>query len=252
MSTKSFSAKLAISAGSGVLAFTPATGAAAPVIVDDRPLSISFDYLSGSAGGSSVPWDVDGDGTGDVSLVVSRNIFSSNTTNGRFIYQRFGYLGLPYDFGTDPVDFARSYARGRLVRFDRSDTVTGYAVNAAYSHQHSGNGIETSRRYSRTASGATLSASNGFLGGLRFGVNVFGFGLDIGGEQHLGWGVMRLEPGPNYRLIISKWAYESEPDTPIHVDEVPAPSSSIAALTLLGLGAAGLRQARKRKIAASL
>jgi MYXO-CTERM domain-containing protein len=47
-------------------------------------------------------------------------------------------------------------------------------------------------------------------------------------------------------LTVRNWAYEDEPDTAIHVEPIPAPPAGVAALTLLGLGAAGVRSWRKR------
>ena len=45
-------------------------------------------------------------------------------------------------------------------------------------------------------------------------------------------------------LTIEQWAYETTPDTDVIAGTVNAPSSGVAALTLLGLGAAGLRRWR--------
>lgn len=251
MSKKSFSAKLAMTAGSGVLAIAPQAAGAAPILVDNRPLSISFDDLPTGTGTLLVPWDIDGNGTGDNNLVIRRGIYSSDTASGDLRYYRHGVLQFATDLRTNNVKFVRSYGRGSLVMLDQSNYVTPSWVNADYRSVLSGNGITTARRYTRAAGGSIQSFSFGWLGGdLKFGVNAFGFGFDIDGAQHLGWGVMKLAPGPDYRLTITKWTYESEPDTPVHVDEIPVPSSGIAALTLLGLGAAGMRQWRKRNGAA--
>lgn len=54
-----------------------------------------------------------------------------------------------------------------------------------------------------------------------------------------------LHGGPEFTLEVPRWWYEDEPDTEIHI--TPVPSSGIAALTLLGFGAAGLRAQRRRK-----
>lgn len=249
MSAKSFSAKLAASASAGLYALTPSGGTAAPVTVDDRPISISFDDLPGGSGGAQVPWDIDGDGESDTNLVIARNTYSNSTANGGRFSRRYGFLGLAYDFGASGAVFARSYARGGLVAFIQSEYVTPYAVNAPYRGFLTGNGIDTARRYTQTSNGSILSSSYGRSVDLGFGASAIGFGLDIGGAQHIGWAVLRLEDGPDYRLTVTEWTYESEPDTAIHVDAVPVPSSGIGALTLLGLGAAGLRAQRRRKAA---
>jgi MYXO-CTERM domain-containing protein len=247
MSTKSFSAKLALSAGSGLLAVSPSGGTAAPVTVDDRPISISFSDLPGGSGSAQVPWDIDGNGAGDTNLIIARNTYSHTTANGGRFSRRYGFLGLAYNFGASGAIFARDYARGGLVVFNQSHYITPDTVNAPYRGFLTGNGIDTLRRYSRTSNGSIQSSSYGRSVDLGFGISAIGFGVDIGGAQHIGWAVLKLEAGPDYRLTVTEWTYESEPDTPIHVDEVPVPSSGIAALTLLGLGAAGVRRMRKRQ-----
>ena len=73
------------------------------------------------------------------------------------------------------------------------------------------------------------------------------FGFDVNGQQHVGWARIRFDYAPKAQLVIERWAYESEPNTAIHVDSIPAPPAGVAALSLLAMGAAGLRSHRKRK-----
>ncbi len=65
------------------------------------------------------------------------------------------------------------------------------------------------------------------------------------GDTHYGWAKVILHDGPDFELEVADWWYEDEADTEIHV--TPVPASGLAALTLLGLGAAGLRAQRIRK-----
>ena len=75
-----------------------------------------------------------------------------------------------------------------------------------------------------------------------------GFRFDSGRGDQYGWAAMRLDltSGPA-TLFIDQWAYETEPDKAIIAGTIDAPASGLAALTLLGLGAAGLRRYRAQK-----
>ena len=55
------------------------------------------------------------------------------------------------------------------------------------------------------------------------------------------------EDGINSNLTIEKWAYEDTPDKAIQVGSVPAPLAAVASLTLLAMGAAGLRAQRRKR-----
>ena len=81
--------------------------------------------------------------------------------------------------------------------------------------------------------------------------NLIAFSFDPGDGLHYGWA--RLSLNADFfasEVTISEWAYEEEAGKAIHVGSVPAPPAAAMGLTLLGLGAAGLRAHRQRKRAA--
>jgi hypothetical protein len=83
--------------------------------------------------------------------------------------------------------------------------------------------------------------------GIGLGPHKIGFRFDVDGQDHYGWANILLQGARHKRLEVTQWSYETDPDTPIHISAVPAPPAGVAALTLLGVGAAGLRGWRKRK-----
>ena len=88
---------------------------------------------------------------------------------------------------------------------------------------------------------------------MAFGHNFIGFKLNIDGWRHFGFAEIELTGlgaggGPlGIDLKVLRWAYEDEPNTAIHVEAIPALPSGVAALMLLGLGAAGVRRLRLQK-----
>lgn len=80
------------------------------------------------------------------------------------------------------------------------------------------------------------------------GVNLIGFAFDPGDGLHYGWARLELSvDGFSSAVTISEWAYQSEAGEAVHVASTPLPSAGLPAITLLGLGAAGLRAQRQRK-----
>ena len=74
-----------------------------------------------------------------------------------------------------------------------------------------------------------------------------GFVFDNLGDAHYGIADITVGGGPDWVLTINEWTYEDTPDTAVHVPDVPVPPSGLAALSLLAMGAAGMRSLRKRK-----
>lgn len=78
------------------------------------------------------------------------------------------------------------------------------------------------------------------------GSNLVGFVFGSPSGSHYGWAQITLQAHPFISITVDKWAYNDEAGQPVHVDPVPAPPAALSALTMLGLGAAGMRAWRKR------
>ena len=97
--------------------------------------------------------------------------------------------------------------------------------------------------YFRDQNGSTFGGGTG--PGIDFvnfqdGSNFLGFRFDNGGSTHYGWAEIDIAGAD---LTITRWAYESDADTAIHVGTIPEPNG----LALLGMGAAGLLAWRNRR-----
>ena len=95
-----------------------------------------------------------------------------------------------------------------------------------------------------------LASSYGFgtQYGFKAGDNYAGFRFLSGAGTLYGWALINFDLTGGI-VTIKEWAYNDPADTPIHIaDTINAiPEPSTLALTLLGLGAAGLRAWRARK-----
>lgn len=256
MSRYAISVKIG-AASAAALSLAPAIGAAAPVYVIDRPVTISFEALGGGFGSVGVPWDIDGVNGADTHFSVRRQAYGtyyrSYTAGGSEKVQNVvGNLDFPGLYGIGPVVFARMNGRSELV-FVQESAVVGPTIGAAYAFQPPPfNGISTVARLVTPPGGTPETVSQHAFAtqtpyGYAFGVQLMPFGFDVGGQQHVGWARIRFNGAPDAQLVIERWAYESEPNTAIHVDSIPAPPAGVAALSLLAMGAAGLRSHRKRK-----
>lgn len=105
--------------------------------------------------------------------------------------------------------------------------------------------FERFRTYGPGAPPTSLFYSPRASDGVPVGDNLIGFKFSISGNTHYGWAEIEFANDPELSLQVNRWAYKSEPDDPIGAGQVPG--AGVAALTLLGLGAAGMRQWRKRK-----
>ena len=77
----------------------------------------------------------------------------------------------------------------------------------------------------------------------------FGFKFQIDGNDHYGWADATLDLDDSTLIFtIEEWTYNDEPNQEVHV---PVPASIVPAITLLGLGAAGVRRMRRRQAQAA-
>lgn len=235
------------------LSLAPAIGAAAPVYVTDRPVTVSFEALGGSLGNTTVGWDIDGLNGADTQFGVGRRAYQPRTDSvGNVVQTIVGNLSFPGVYGSGPVVFGRGPARGWLVSVHESDTVSRSLITNLYTVAPPPvNGIVTFARLVTPPGGepqTTLRYVQGTLSvyGSDFGRRLMPFGFDVDGQLHLGWARIRFDDAPDPKVVIERWAYESEPETAIHVDSIPAPPAALSGLTLLALGAAGMRQWRKQ------
>lgn len=225
--------KLALATGSlSLLSF----GAQASIIYTVSPVTINLNHPTGM--GSGVTWSVDGShstfnlwnnaGAGSFFL----NIASKGTLLGRglvrqdtqgvkekFVNLNLGFwvgpsLAAGYKFG------GRTNYRSVLTRTSRNIGMGNYAVKFT-------------------------SGVNGF-----FGFRFTDAGLT---NQFYGWAELNLNKASPGTVTINRWAYNNVAGGSIKVGQTTAdtsiPEPGTLSLTLLGLGAGGVRAWRKRKLA---
>ena len=244
-------------ATAAALSVAPAVADADVVYVTDRPVTVDFSVLGGGLGTTGVGWDIDGINGDDTQFGVRRigyNTYYTNITNNGStkVQDVRGSLDFPGLYGLGPVLFAREWGRSQLIVASESSTF-GPQITAPYTwYPPPFNGIWTHAKLVTPPSGTpqTVSQRASFSQG-QYGADsdrfLMPFGFDFAGQQHVGWARIRFDYEPHARLVIERWAYESEPETAVHVNNIPVPPAVVPALTLLAMGAAGLRQWRKRQ-----
>ena len=251
---RTVSQKLALTAGA-VAAMGTGVSEADIVFVDDRPVSAG----ATDGQGSVTNWDIDGNGSTEF---VMWNRTSSFFYSNYFSSQSYFYSGNFYgilNFASRSVYGANLNGRG-LVRaasagaYDvfglAASTNVGPTLGANYAWGNSNASYRSMLRfdssYTRSANGSNFFSQTNI--GVNFdnffeGNNLFGFRFELNGNLHYGWGEIEIF---GRQATITRWAYESTPDTDIHVgstNSIPEPSG----LGLLALGAAGIGLMRQRK-----
>lgn len=237
MSDRSFAANAALAAGAAsILTAIPVHAEADVVRVSGQPVHVLKEF---SGPDLSSGWDIDGDGIDDA------NVFGLGLGVGLSGFGMFssgpGAMFLDRDFRSPPFVLT-------APRFEVGDTIGGGA--GIYSVE---NGYLARATYPFTS----LKILGGFYfpPELTLGQNCIGFQFRQATGIHYGYADIVIAEVRSEAMLIGasltvrSWAYEDEPDTAIRVEAVPAPPAAVGALTLLGLGAAGVRSWRRARAA---
>ncbi|RME89402.1 MAG: hypothetical protein D6766_14740 [Verrucomicrobia bacterium] len=137
--------------------------------------------------------------------------------------------------------YAQMFGAGEIIGPSRAFGTGDVTMAVAWS------GLVSSSTWSSSGTGPWVGPGpqRGYLG-LRFQMN---------GNTHYGWADVTVEneyPQEGLpKLTLHRFAYETEPDTPIQAGAVPEPAETATAMGLLALGAAGLARYRRRRTAAT-
>jgi hypothetical protein len=236
---KTYSEKMALAAGSlSALYLLPGVAGAAPVLGPGGPVQLALNAPSGT----TVTWDVDGVGGHDFEFfniggAIYRTIFlaSRTATPGSAALNGRGFVG-PSVNTDNLLPLQRSFNVGPTL-------ASGYAWGLApYRYRNAMYGSLGNPPYNV---GYDFSTADGFVPGDNF----IGFRFLSGGNLHYGWAIINFDVN-NGLVTISQWAYETDPDTAIHIADgaaAPIPEPATHTLMLLGFGAAGLLAWRRRK-----
>lgn len=234
--------RVALAAGSlSSLYFLPITAQAVPVHISS-PITLSL-----SAGdGTTVGWDVDRNGTDEFQLRLEASRTIVNPTQTQRSYGRIFLDSLADARGL----VSQMGAQENVKALTKGITVGPTAdLPAGYGWRGSGNSArgmltQTSRLVSgyQYNAGPGLLSGNEFLnGGMGPGDQYFGFRFWAGGGVHYGFGVLNFDFASR-SVTIKRWTYNDEINQSLTV-----PEPGTASLTLLGLGAAGIRAWRRRR-----
>lgn len=216
-------------------------GAQAGIIYHDTtPLTVSiFGPITNTT------WDIDGKGGADFRLKgqgntltgFARVMLTSGSLNGRGLVQKGTVITSKGGYNFSGVPFQNL----------PNNFVVGPTLAKGYGFGFRSNGL-TDRRLAFSGSGGVRQIANstavGFLTNQKDqkGYGYFGFKFTDGVNLFYGWAELNIDGG-NLAYTINRWAYNDTPDGSIAV--IPEPDT--LSLTLLGLGAGGVRAWRKRK-----
>ena len=229
--------KLALATGSLSALSLLSFGAQAEIIVTNTPVAINFTHATGIE--NAVTWSVDGT---NVTFKLWKNIGGGNS------FLNFASMN-------------SLLGRG-LVRQDAQGNPASMFVNLGLGF---GVGPSLAAGYNiggRTNNRTMLSAKAGILKipdiakNFASGVNgFFGFRFTDTGlaNAYYGWAELNLNTASPGTVTINRWAYNTVAGGSIKVGQTTSdtsvPEPGTLSLTLLGLGAGGVRAWRKRKLA---
>lgn len=218
MSTRTFTERLTLTAGAAALAAIPGQANAWLTTVS-TPVS----------GGN---WDVDGDGAPEFKVHTYR------TNQLGDVYTWFLDSGAGFNGRGFVKKAGNHFSAMAILPFS-------VAVGATLQSLYQWGAVDSSR-----AIAGSFDPNNTYwVTGSATANNFIAFRFDSGEGLQYGWAVLRYDqrgyvPQPS----IIGWTYNTTPGEQVHVGvEAPVPPSIVPALTLLGLGAAGLRGWRKRQ-----
>lgn len=224
----------------------PAAGALAVPV--ENTGSITFNL-----GDSPVYWDVDGNGSDEYILTDLGGgagfLDSNDYSNGSATLGARGMVQVPPATSSDLF----------------SPLSPGFSVGASLATGYVWGSSPQGARTIVSSGGTQVGFDASYGGFVSGGDQYFGFRFDRAGQTHYGWAEINIDTsGAPGGFTIVRWGYEDQPDTPIAVESAapPAPGEAKAipvnglpfiGLTLLGLGAAGVRELRrKRKVDSEL
>lgn len=251
MTDTDFHRKAAIAAGAMAAAAAPAAANAALVTVNGPGSSHMVSMsLFGLTSGDTASWDVDGTGNPEFRLEFLGstlgnfgNVFLASAADAQDI-------GAPAFNGRGFVN-AASTGEDEVARLNSSFMI-GATLPAGYFWGQTQVRDRTMMSYNRPALNIAVPGVDapGFSPNSTIS-NMFAFAFDAGSGLQYGWANISFF---GQTLFITEWTYSDTPGESVHVgsregnvSNIPVPASAVPALTLLGLGAAGLRTMRKRQ-----
>jgi hypothetical protein len=256
-----FSEKLLLSAGSAAAMVAPVAADAALVTVTGSPVSVSF--LNGPLVlvADQAIWDIDGANGGDFALLGFAT-FAYGTTSVVSFRVGFNFL-LPRSVNSGTMGILTVPLNGvsvaaatgfpifgnALAAIPSSYRVSSLLANYGLSSAPAGASIAEVYRTFSTGGDVTNQSTGYFVQAGGGGTFNIAFSFLSGADTLFGWAEVNLSGSPDWTFTINEWTYGDEGED-VHVGtraQVSEPASTLPALALLGLGAVGVRQWRKRK-----
>ena len=252
MGPSNFSTKIGLAAGAASLAFAPTTADATTIFgFGNGTLKVSL----ADPDGTILGWDIDGGGNGnEFQLEVATATAGPGARNAR----------LQIAPGANGLGFVGSFLGGGTSSFQLFSVSGSNYVgpNQAFGIPSFGNIVAVSQV--QTSLNSTVITIDQFAAGDRF----LGFSFDSGAGTRYGFASVNLDLADpsGAALEIVYWAYEDsgaqihvapiplpepEPEPEPPPPTIPVPPAAVPAITMLALGAAGIRRMRQNRAEAA-